>query len=76
MNLPIAGATEEQGSTIEEVNRNIVGISDVAEDTATAAKQTADDLAGPATGNTTPGFPVSHRLIWQVFQRCPVFAFA
>ena len=48
MNLPIAGAAEEQRSTIEEVNRNIVNISDVAEDTATAAKQTAqssDDLA-------------------------------
>jgi len=72
-------AAEEQSSTTEEVNRNIVSISDVAEDTANAAKQTADDLARPATGNTIPGFPVSHRLIRQVFsilQRCPVFAFA
>ena len=48
MNMQIAGAAEEQSSTTEEVNRNIVSISDVAEESATAAEKTAnssDDLA-------------------------------
>ncbi len=48
MNMQIAGAAEEQSTTTEEVNRNIVSISDVAEESASGAKKTAgssDDLA-------------------------------
>jgi len=48
MNMQIAGAAEEQSATTEEVNRNIVSISDVAEESAQAAQKTAsssDDLA-------------------------------
>lgn len=48
MNMQIAGAAEEQSVTTEEVNRNIVSISDVAEESALAAQKTAsssDDLA-------------------------------
>ena len=57
-------AAEEQSSTTEEVNRNIVSISDVAEDTATAAKQTAQSSDGFATA----GFPDLHRLIRHAFR--------
>lgn len=48
MNIQIASAAEQQSTTTEEVNRSIVSISDVAEDSATGAKKTAnssDDLA-------------------------------
>lgn len=48
MNMQIASAAEEQSATTEEINRNIVNISDVAEQAATGAHQTAnssDDLA-------------------------------
>jgi len=48
MNMQIASAAEEQTSTAEEINRNIVNISDVSEEAASGAKQTAtssDDLA-------------------------------
>jgi methyl-accepting chemotaxis protein len=41
MNLQIASAAEEQSSVAEEMNRNIVAISDVAEQTSKGATQTA-----------------------------------
>jgi len=47
MNLQITGAAEEQRVTIREVYRNIVSISDVAEESAQTAQNTAsasDDL--------------------------------
>ena len=48
MNMQIASAAEQQSATAEEINRNIVNISDVANDTATGSRQTAtasDELA-------------------------------
>ena len=48
MNIQIASAAEEQSATTEEINRNIVNISDVADETAEGSKRTAsssDDLA-------------------------------
>lgn len=48
MNAQIASAAEEQGSVTEEINRNIVNISHVAEQTSVGAEQTAQaslDLA-------------------------------
>jgi methyl-accepting chemotaxis protein len=41
MNMQIASAAEEQSSTAEEINRNIVNISEVAQETADGSQQTA-----------------------------------
>ncbi len=47
MSTQIASAAEEQSAVTEEINRNIVQINDMTEQTATGAKQTSaagDDL--------------------------------
>lgn len=48
MNVQIASVAEQQNTTAEEINGNIMKISEVADETATASQQTAsssDDLA-------------------------------
>ncbi len=45
MNAQIASAAEEQSSVSEEINRNIVNIRDIAEDTVEGANQTAQSSA-------------------------------
>ena len=52
MNMQIASAAEEQSSTAEEINRNIVNISEVAQETAVGSQRTSsssDALAQLAT---------------------------
>ena len=41
MTAQIASAAEEQGAVAEEINRNVVNISQVAEQTAAGSRQTA-----------------------------------
>jgi methyl-accepting chemotaxis protein len=41
MNLQIAAAAEQQSSTAEEINRNVVNVRDIAEQSSTATQQTA-----------------------------------
>ncbi len=51
MNLQIATAAEEQAAVSEEINRNIVNISDVTTETKTSAEQTMEtgqSLSGKA----------------------------
>jgi methyl-accepting chemotaxis protein len=45
MNIQIASVAEEQGSVAEEINRNIINISHVAEQTSSGATQTAQASA-------------------------------
>jgi methyl-accepting chemotaxis protein len=45
MNAQIAGAAEEQTAVAEEINRNIVNISEVAAETSDGAKRTASESA-------------------------------
>jgi len=48
MNIQIASAAEQQSATAEEINRNIVNISQIADETANGALQTSsatDELA-------------------------------
>ncbi|MEM7027128.1 MAG: methyl-accepting chemotaxis protein [Pseudomonadota bacterium] len=48
MNMQIASAAEQQSSTAEEINRNIVNISDIAQETSSGSQQTSnasDELA-------------------------------
>jgi methyl-accepting chemotaxis protein len=48
LSVEIAGAAEEQSSVAEEINRSVVGINEVAEQSAAGARQTSaasDDLA-------------------------------
>ena len=41
MNQQIAAAAEQQSAVAEEINRSVVNVRDVSEQTATASKQTA-----------------------------------
>jgi len=56
MNTQIASAAEEQSLVAEEINRNVVGINEISEHTATGAQQTAaasenlNNLAGQLKG--------------------------
>ena len=48
MNMQIASAAEQQSATAEEINRNIVNITEVAQETASGSRETAsasDELA-------------------------------
>lgn len=45
MNEQIASAAEEQCSVAEEINRNVVNVRDIAENTVNNANQTAESSA-------------------------------
>ncbi|NOY67653.1 MAG: methyl-accepting chemotaxis protein, partial [Gammaproteobacteria bacterium] len=52
MNLQIASASEEQSAVAEEINKNIVHITDIATDTSVSMQKIADSSDELATLST------------------------